>query len=377
MLVDDDPTQRILGQEYLLRWNYRVVIAKDGREGLQRARSLRPDLMILDVKMPHMDGYSLCREIRNDPDIGHIPIIIATGLDDTDSIERGFDAGATDFVTKPITWPLFAHRLKFILRVNRMENELREAKREAELVSNAKSRFIANVSHELRTPLNSIIGFSEMLNNEVHGSLEIPEYANYSNVIHESGLHLLDIINDILEIAKCEAGTVTLKESEVCVSEIVDAALRQLTPRAQQSSIRLINDVPMDIPLIHADELRFRQILLNLMTNAVKFNRKDGEVRVGTTFDADGDLIISVTDTGVGIAETDIVRIMQPFQQAGERLAQSFEGAGLGVAIASEFSKLHGADLRYSSRLGEGTTVSLIVPRSRVLPASRAGSSVA
>lgn len=369
LLIDDDPAQRTLGQAMLLRWNYRVVLAKDGHEGHRRAVALRPDAIVLDVKMPGLDGYTLCREIRADPDICHTPVIVATGLEDTELVERGFNAGATDFVVKPISWPLFAHRMKFILRVSAMERELRLAKQAAENVSNAKSRFIANVSHELRTPLNSIIGFTEMLNQRVHGNLGNPKYDSYAEVIHESGLHLLNIINDILEIAKCEAGTVTLSESELSLPEIADAAMRQVTPRAQQCGVSLINEVSAHTPWIRGDELRFRQILLNLIANAVKFNREGGEVRVAAAINQDDGLDITVTDTGIGIAEADIVRIKEPFQQAGTEISHRFEGAGLGVAIANEMAKLHGAQLEYSSRLGQGTTVTLSMPSERVLTA--------
>jgi CheY-like chemotaxis protein len=163
LVIDDEPTQRLLTREALIQRGYRVEEADSGEAGLETARRLKPDLILLDVLMPGMDGFDVCRAIRADETLYRTPVVIVTALENLDSIEIGFEAGATDFIAKPIVWPLLGYRLQFALRSAVMETDLVLARNEAEKASLAKSALLANMGHELRTPLNAIIGFSEFL----------------------------------------------------------------------------------------------------------------------------------------------------------------------------------------------------------------------
>jgi response regulator RpfG family c-di-GMP phosphodiesterase len=204
LIVDDDPIVRSLMRDALEDEGFSVVEAEDGVEACRVCEERLPVLLVVDVVMPQMDAFELCRELRNRPATKDVPILIATGLDDLHSVAKAYDAGATDFIAKPLNWLILNHRIRYMLRAARAFNELRQnqerlrtAKDEAEAANRAKSEFLTNMSHELRTPLNAIIGFSSMMRDQLAGPLGT-QYLEYTKIIVESGTHLLAIINDIL-----------------------------------------------------------------------------------------------------------------------------------------------------------------------------------
>src|SRR6266851_5388359 len=232
LVVDDDPVVRSLMRATLENDNFEVIEAGDGVEGCRLFEEHRPDLLLVDVVMPRMDGFELCRELRGRPASTYVPIVVATGLDDVPSITRAYDAGATDFIPKPVNWLVLNHRVRYILRASRAFEELRRnqerliaAKEAAEAANRAKSEFLANMSHELRTPLNAIIEFCGMMSDRMFGPLN-EKYSEYAAVIGDSGRHLLAIINDILDLARADANRLVVAEEEVEISEIVNLSSR-------------------------------------------------------------------------------------------------------------------------------------------------------
>jgi signal transduction histidine kinase len=243
--------------------------------------------------------------------------------------------------------------------VNRMNDELRRLYGELETASRHKSDFLATMSHELRTPLNAIIGFSEVLQEQMFGELNERQLA-YVNDVLEAGRHLLSLINDVLDLAKIEAGKMELELSEVALPELLRSAVSMHAERAARAGIELaLNTEPDEITIV-ADERRVRQIVFNLLSNAVKFTPPDGRVDVSTRLD-DGQVEIAIADTGPGIAAEDLEMIFEEFEQAGEG-KQAEEGTGLGLPLSRKLVELHGGRIWAKSAVGRGSTFCFTLP---------------
>jgi signal transduction histidine kinase len=256
-----------------------------------------------------------------------------------------------------------------ITEIRWREVAIHKAKEDAELASRAKSEFLANMSHELRTPLNAIIGFSEIMGGEMLGPLGSEQYKGYVHDIADSARHLLALISDILDAAKIESGHMSLSESEVDPDALIHSVIRLMTPRAGRAGLSLNADTEPGLPKVLADETKLKQILINLTANAVKFTRPGGRVDLRAKMGESGELVIMVSDTGIGIAPCDIPRALAPFGQVESQLNRSFEGTGLGLPLAKSMTEMHGGTFNLVSQLDVGTTITLRLPESRVLRA--------
>jgi PAS domain S-box-containing protein len=253
----------------------------------------------------------------------------------------------------------------------RARQALLETRREAEAASRAKSDFLANMSHELRTPLNAIIGFSELMAQEVFGALGSPRYHGYLGDVRSSALHLLQLLEDILDLSKVEAGKLELDERDCDLPALVGEAARMLAPLAEGRGIALDLRMPAVCPALRGDPRRLRQVALNLISNAVKYNREGGSVSAQVARAPDGGLLLSVADTGVGIAAEDQPRVFEPFTQINRQSRDRQEGTGLGLPLCRELVALHQGTLDLESVPGEGTTVTVHLPPERVEVAAR------
>lgn len=236
-----------------------------------------------------------------------------------------------------------------------------EEKERAERAAHSKSAFLANMSHELRTPLNAINGFSEILTSELYGPLGDQRYKGYASDILMSGQHLLDMINDILDMAKIEAGKMSIHVQLIDPVDPVDAAIRMIRRKAEDAGIRLILDAEKDLPEIAADHRAIRQMVLNLVSNSIKFTDKDGRIAVSIKR-RDSFIRFAVSDTGIGIPEEDIPRLATPFEQVNGDSDRNYEGTGLGLALTKSFAEMHGGKMNIASQKGRGTTVAFYLP---------------
>ena len=270
--------------------------------------------------------------------------------------------------------------LKTITATIRMKHDkdalverLGQALEEVEAAGQAKTSFLATMSHELRTPLNAIIGFSEMLHEQRHGPLGAPHYRDYARDIYHSGKHLLDLVNDILDLTKIEARRMELREELVDAGELVPICCRMLRPKADEGGVVLETRILPGLNPMRADRAKLRQILFNLVSNAIKFTPSGGSVTVSAAPHPSSGIAIIVADTGIGLAPEDIPRALQPFRQIDSSLSRSHQGTGLGLPLAKALAELHGGTLTVESEPERGTTVTVLFPPERVVALATLG----
>jgi signal transduction histidine kinase len=259
-------------------------------------------------------------------------------------------------------WGFVAFTLLLTALLLRHLATMRRARDRAEAANRAKSEFLAMMGHELRTPLNAVIGFSEMMVNELFGPQSNDHYRQYTTHIHRSARHLLEMINTILDMAKVEAGSYELAEETFALAEIWAGVRPALDGAIDKAGVAFADEIAATTLVLHADPHVFRQVLTNLASNAVKFTPAGGRVTVGARVDAAGRLVLCVADTGIGIAEADLELVLKPFRQADSTLARKYEGTGLGLPLTQRLVALQGGELRIDSRPGEGTEATVTFP---------------
>ena len=256
-----------------------------------------------------------------------------------------------------------------VSELQRREEALLRAKEVAEFANRTKSEFLASMSHELRTPLNAIIGFSDIMHEEMLGPIGNARYKDYATDILDSAGHLLELINDILDTAKIEAGEMSLAEEIIDPRNLADSVRRLIAPRAERAKLTLDVHLAENVPALRADKTKLKQILINLLSNAVKFTPEGGRVSLGVEISNSGEFLFLVRDSGIGIAPSDMARAMAPFGQVDSRLSRKYEGTGLGLPLAKSLTELHGGVFELVSEPEVGTTATLRLPAFRVVGA--------
>ncbi len=369
LVVEDNPGDARLTRELLIDagWPNDAIAEADTLAGAcQTLNEEGADVVLLDLSLPDADGLKGLTALQQCQP--NIPIVVLSGHDDEMHALAAVQQGAQDYLVKAdITVDTVRRAVRYAIERKRLTHSLLEAKMNAELASRAKSEFLANMSHELRTPLNAIIGFAEVLQGQSKGELGHPSYADYVRDIHESGRHLLAVINSILDIAKVEAGHMELVEEPVELPAVLSTVTRLLRNEAARAEVELHCHLPDELPEVYADRRLLRQIFSNLLSNAIKFSREGGKVVVTAELLTCGRLVGRVEDNGIGIAPEQLELITQPFVQAQSTFTRSYQGTGLGLSIVKSFAELHGGQLDITSVHGEGTTVSITLPANRLL----------
>ncbi len=357
LVVDDTLPNLALLSEMLKARGYRVRPVPSGDLALQAAKSNPPDLILLDVHMPEMDGYEVCERLKADEKLRDIPVLFISGLSETTDKVKAFQVGGADYITKPFQFEEVEARVATHLELRRHRRELLESYERLQKLEILRDDLTHMIVHDLRTPLTNIIGNLQVLQ-EADYDRDLTE--EFVPVAVEAGQTLLGMVNDLLDISKLEAGQMALDIKEFAVAEVIEAALVSVRGLAEQQALQLSAEIDPPDLRVRADEEKLRRALTNLLGNAVKFTRK-GSVQVQVRGE-DGGVLISVTDTGDGIPEADIERIFEKFGQVDAFSAEHKMSTGLGLAFVKLAIEAHGGRAWVESEMGVGSTFSLSLP---------------
>ena len=384
LIVDDTPENLQVLSATLLDRGYKVRGVINGKMAIRAARAGSPDLILLDIKMPEMDGYEVCMQLKADPKTSEIPVIFISALDAVLDKVTAFKVGGVDFITKPFHVAEVLARIEHQLTIQRLKKQLldrntelqqeiierKKAEEAAAAASLAKSQFVANMSHELRTPLNAILGFTEVMSRD---SFLGDENLENLRIINRSGQHLLELINDVLDLSKIEAGIIALDERSFDLYQLLDTLEEMFQIKAETKNLQLKFFVQPNVPqYIKTDEKKLRVCLINLLGNAIKFTLDGGRICLRVSVESKQQLaeseiypnstsgepfliLFEVEDTGVGIAAAEVDTLFDAFVQteAGRNAA---DGTGLGLTITKKYVQIMGGDIGLKSVLGEGTS---------------------
>ncbi len=351
LLVDDRKDNLFSLGTLLQELELELYKAQSGAEALSLMVDHSFALAILDVQMPDMDGFELAELMRGALKTQAIPIIFVTAASPASGFAfKGYELGAVDFLYKPLDAMIFKSKVKVFIELETQKAQLRLAKDAAENANRLKSAFLANMSHEIRTPLGALMGFAELLDDD---RLPANEKHKYIQTIKRNGLALTNLIDDILDLSKVEAGHLEIVEEEICPVAVVQDVLALLGKMAEQKGLKLNFSSEGFIPQkIGSDEKRFRQIMTNIIGNAIKFTEK-GTVDVtliGERLTAEKTrLILNIKDTGIGIESDKVDKLFKPFVQADNSVTRKFGGTGLGLALSKSLAQLLGGDLTLAS----------------------------
>lgn len=380
LVADDDRTMRLLIRSALEQAGFAVKDVASGEEAVALFPILRPDLVMLNVLMPGMNGFDACRAIRSLPGGEQAPILMVTGLDDSASIRQAYDAGATDFITKRVNWVVLGHRVRYMLRASRaiealrrseaenralleqarsVAEQLREAKEAAEAADRTKSEFLATMSHELRSPLHVLLGYDDLLLDGAFGKLT-DEQLNVLRRMRRNAYDLLELITTVLDMSQLAAGKIGIESQPVQVEELLRQIELETQELRDQSRLLFVWEKSEPLPMLRTDPGKLKVIIKNLLRNAIKFTEQ-GTVTIAAHGKAGG-VEICVSDTGIGIASESLVEIFEPFQQLDAASHPRYGGTGLGLHIVKRLLELLGGWVNVESVVGQGSTFRVWLP---------------
>jgi len=354
LIVDDMQMNLDLMKEILSEKGYQIATAINGKSAIAKAQAHKFDLILLDIVLPDIDGFEVCSYLKSIPQTRDIPIIFLTAKREKDSIIKGFQLGAVDYIPKPFSKEELLARVNLHLTLRKIQEELIRSKDIAESAAKAKAIFLANISHEIRTPMNGIVGMIDIMKRTPLTTEQI----EYLDIIGISGENLLMIINDVLDFSKIEAGQITFERISFKLENEIDEVIKILRYKAVQKNLDLSYHIASDVPeIMVGDPLRLKQVLINLCNNSLKFT-SEGFVKINVSLIECNELIvrlnIEVQDSGIGISPENQLRLFKSFAQADASTSRKFGGTGLGLAISKNLVQMMNGNIGIISEEGEG-----------------------
>ena len=356
LVVDDNPQNIELLEAYLVPEHYDVIAAYDGAEALDRVSETPPDIVLLDIMMPNMNGYEVCKILKNDVKTQFIPVVMVTALKDRDDKLKGIEAGADDFLTKPIDRVELLTRIKSLIRVKRLHDDLDRSYRDLMELEHTKDRLTQMIIHDLKNPLTGV-----KANLEIVGMEELTDTRDCLDAAVRSCDLLFHMIQDLLDISRMEEGRLTLNLESLDLNELVEPAVRESEVPAHAESKEIHVEIPSGLPRIPGDRNLLYRTLSNLMINAVKHTGRGGNITIRATGE-NGALRVEVSDTGQGIPAAYLERIFEKFGQVESR---RHGGSGLGLTFCKMAVESHGGRIWAESEEGQGSTFILVLPCKR------------
>ena len=365
LLIVDDDTLQLMELVHILQSDYKIYTAKDGASALKRAEQSLPDLILLDVLMPDMNGFEVLADLKKSDKANMIPVIFITGNNAANNESAGFAIGAVDYIRKPFDAMVVKHRIRLQIQIINLQRDLEDSAKAAEMANQAKSSFLANMSHEIRTPMNAILGITEILLQ--HETLPA-EIENGLKKIYNSCDLLLGIINDILDFSKIEAGKIDIMPAEYKIAKLIHDSVHLNKMWIDSKPIEFELEVSESIPAkLIGDELRIKQILNNLLSNAFKYT-DSGKVTLSVASEPgqreDGiTLVLGVQDEGVGLTKKQISRLFEEYSRFHQESGKPIEGTGLGLSITQNLVSLMGGEINVASELDKGSLFTVRLPQ--------------
>lgn len=356
LIVDDVQLNLDMMKEILSEKEYMIATAINGKSAIAKAKAHKFDLILLDVVLPDVDGFEVYSHLKSNQQTHDIPIIFLIEKKDTESINKGFQLGAVDYISKPFSKEELLHKVNFHLMHRKTQDELIRLKALADVAVNAKNNFLANISHEIRTPMNGIIGMVDVLKL----SQLTEEQHEYLEIIGMSGDNLLIIINDLLDVSRMETGQVIINKIKFNLLDLVNEVIALISHKATEKKLELSYVIDPEVPqFLIGDPSRLKQVFINLCNNAVKFTDK-GSVRIHVGFvDANEStvrLYFEIQDTGIGISPENQSKLFKSFTQIDASLTRKFGGTGMGLVISKNLIELMNGKIKIISEEGKGAT---------------------
>lgn len=367
LIADDDPFYREIASATLVDAGFDVVTASDGREALEVVAATSPDLAIVDVLMPEMTGIEFLTQVRSGGQQRHIPVIVITGHDDTASIGKAYEAGATSFLAKPLNWPLFVQHVNFVLKAGQAEADLRDAIRTAEFLSDLKSRVVSVLVGEFQTPLRTAQGMAELLRKEVYGPLGHRIYSEYAEDLHKSLDQLNSIQLKMMNSSRVMSAELLLKEEDIPLRASLIEAVHALRGKADRRGIEieLRQSLPADV-VLKGDRSLINQALKMLIEGAVASSPRNSTISIDGRLDGEGGFTFTIEDVAPALPETmvrDILGTAPPVRQVAQQMSTS---RNTSLTISRVVIEAHDGKMSLNSTIGEGTIVRLTIPRGRI-----------